>query len=293
MYVIFLFLESFRGFETIRMRRTPTPRHRPRKLQIEPLEGRITPTNITLNPIADNTLYEDVDGNLSNGAGSHFYVGRTGPIAGHSIRRGVLKFDLSAIPAGSTITERDTYAECVEGAAGAVNEDVVVHLAQNDWGEGTSDASQGGTGGGEGDGIQATTGDATWKYTFWNTQDWTNLGGDFAAAASATTTVSGLGIYHWTGAGLAADLQQWLDDSATNFGWLLTGLETTDKSVKQFDSRENASPGTRPALSIDYTLPPPDLTIAKSHVGNFTQGDAGDVYTIRVTNSGAAESSGR
>lgn len=30
----------------------------------------------------------------------------------------------------------------------------------------------------------------------------------------------------------------------------------------------------------------PDLTIAKSHVGNFTRGDVGDTYTITVTNSG-------
>ena len=36
----------------------------------------------------------------------------------------------------------------------------------------------------------------------------------------------------------------------------------------------------------------PDLTIAKSHIGNFTQGQAGATYTITVTNAGAGPTSG-
>ena len=37
---------------------------------------------------------------------------------------------------------------------------------------------------------------------------------------------------------------------------------------------------------------PPDLTITKTHTGNFTQGDTGKTYTITVTNSGGTASSG-
>ncbi len=37
---------------------------------------------------------------------------------------------------------------------------------------------------------------------------------------------------------------------------------------------------------------PPDLTIAKSHTGNFTQSQTGATYTITVTNSGLGPSSG-
>jgi len=36
----------------------------------------------------------------------------------------------------------------------------------------------------------------------------------------------------------------------------------------------------------------PDLTIAKSHIGNFTQGQVGAVYNVTVTNSGATGDSG-
>jgi uncharacterized repeat protein (TIGR01451 family) len=38
--------------------------------------------------------------------------------------------------------------------------------------------------------------------------------------------------------------------------------------------------------------PQPDLTITKSHIGNFTQGQGGAVYTITVTNQGAAATAG-
>jgi uncharacterized repeat protein (TIGR01451 family) len=36
----------------------------------------------------------------------------------------------------------------------------------------------------------------------------------------------------------------------------------------------------------------PDLTIVKSHSGSFTQGDTGDTYSLTVTNSGGAATSG-
>jgi uncharacterized repeat protein (TIGR01451 family) len=36
----------------------------------------------------------------------------------------------------------------------------------------------------------------------------------------------------------------------------------------------------------------PDLTISKSHIGNFSQGDVGDIYTLTISNSGSASTSG-
>ena len=36
----------------------------------------------------------------------------------------------------------------------------------------------------------------------------------------------------------------------------------------------------------------PDLTVAKSHTGDFTQGQAGATYSITVTNSGFAATTG-
>src|SRR3989304_777651 len=86
------------------------------------------------------------------------------------------------------------------------------------WGEGTSNADQQ-----EGAGAASTPGDATWIHTFYNTAFWSTAGGDFSSAASAATTVGGTGQYSWSSAGMVADVQAWLDNPATNFGWIVMG----------------------------------------------------------------------
>src|SRR5438105_14155986 len=83
--------------------RAPRTRRPTVRLRLHALEDRATPTVLPLAPVADNTLYEDASGNLSNGAGTHFYVGNTNQTVAADARRGLLRFDLSAIPAGSTI----------------------------------------------------------------------------------------------------------------------------------------------------------------------------------------------
>jgi uncharacterized repeat protein (TIGR01451 family) len=53
--------------------------------------------------------------------------------------------------------------------------------------------------------------------------------------------------------------------------------------------------GAITTYQFDYdtnTVPTPDLTIVKTHTGDFTQGDADDTYTITVANSGNLGTSG-
>jgi hypothetical protein len=52
---------------------------------------------IIISPAADNTLIEDVNGNYSCGAAGYFFAGRVGVNGGSSIRRGAIRFNLSAI----------------------------------------------------------------------------------------------------------------------------------------------------------------------------------------------------
>lgn len=135
----------------------------------------------------------------------------------------------------------------------------------------------------------------TWFYTSFSTQKWTTPGGDFVATASASTSVNGVGSYKWTGTGLIADVQQWLSDPTANFGWILTGNETAGDTSKEFDTKETRTASARPTLTIDFTPPtvsPADLTITKTHSGDFHQGDAADTYTINVNNIGSGPTSG-
>lgn len=200
----------------------------------------------TITPSKDNTLYEydPAEGDHSNGAGLHFFAGEN---AMGEVRRGVLAFDVAAaIPAGSTITAVTLTLNMSMTPAGA--ETVELHKLLADWGEGTSHAPMG-----EGDGAPATANDATWRHRFFDTIFWTTEGGDFSATVSASQSVIGTGQYTWSSTEMIADVQSWLNDPASNFGWLLLGNETASATSKRFDTRESASP---PMLTIEYVAGP-------------------------------------
>lgn len=210
---------------------------------------------ISINPSKDNTLYEYVpaDGDRSNALGNHFFAGETGLGTGQGeLRRGVLAFDIAGnIPAGSTITGV-TLSLNMSMTALNTARTVELHKLLADWGEGTSHAS-----GGEGTGAPATTNDATWRHRFYDTIFWTAEGGDFSGTVSASQSVGDIGVYMWSSVQMVADVQSWLDDPATNFGWLVLGDESEIGTAKRFDTRESASP---PVLTIQYTTQGPRPT---------------------------------
>lgn len=201
---------------------------------------------INIMPSKDNTLYEydPAEGDNSNGAGFHFFAGET---AMSELRRGVLAFDIAAsIPPGSTITGVSLSLNMSRTPTNTVYL-IELHKLLADWGEGTSVAP-----GEEGDGAPATPNDATWRHRFFDTIFWTTEGGDFSATVSASQSVGPVGHYMWNSAQMVADVQSWLDNPASNFGWLVLGDETAIATAKRFDTRESASP---PVLTIEFTSP--------------------------------------
>lgn len=201
---------------------------------------------INIMPSKDNTLYEydAAEGDHSNGAGFHLFAGKNGE---GEVRRGVLAFDIAGtIPPGSTITAVSLSMNMSMTPAGALT--VELHKLLADWGEGTSHAPMG-----EGDGAPATPNDATWRHRFFDSVFWTMQGGDFSATVSATQSVGGTGHYTWSSAQMVADVQSWLNNPASNFGWLVLGDETATATAKRFDTRESASP---PILTIEFRVAP-------------------------------------
>jgi hypothetical protein len=201
------------------------------------------------------TLYETMDGSLANGAGEHLFIGRN---SGGQARRALLWFDLAGIVPQDAIVQSVSLRVHVSSASDPDPRDVGVHRVLTDWGEGASVGS--GTGG---QGGQAQSGDATWLHTFYSDSFWTNPGGDFAGAASAVTTFAagggggaGLGFVAFSGAGLLADVQAWLDTPSSNFGWALLGDEDNDGSARRLDSRHFSDPSLRPTLIVMYTVIP-------------------------------------
>jgi len=218
---------------------------------------------VNINPSKDNTLYEynpDV-GDLSNALGMHFFAGKT---AMNALRRGVLAFDIdNHIPFGAVITAASLSLNMSRTPTNTAYV-MELHKLLVDWGEGTSIAP-----GEEGDGAPATPNDATWRHRFFDTIFWTTQGGDFSATVSASQMVGGVGHYTWTSAQMVADVQGWLDNPATNFGWLMLGDEISSPTAKRFDTRESTN---KPVLAITYIggTPTPTATASPTPAATAT-----------------------
>jgi len=198
-----------------------------------------------LNPAKDNTLFEDVNGTLSNGAGPGFFAGRT--VQGsNEIRRGLIMFDIAAaVPASATVTAATLTLNVSKVANASFNEETELRRANVDWGEGATVGELGGGMGGAG-GI-ALPGDATWTHSFSPNTTWSSVGGDFSNVVSASTRVGDVGSYDWSDAQLTADIQDMLDSAHNNFGWFILGNESASQTARRFDSRDSANP---PVLTI-------------------------------------------
>jgi hypothetical protein len=203
---------------------------------------------VTLSPLKDNTLYEDPKGSLSNGHGIYLFTGLTG-VAG--LRRGLIAFDLSAIPTNATVTDASLSMFLSTPHAQTKSFNVSLHKALNAWGESASDAGEPG-----GMGSPAQDDDATWLHTFYNSVFWTTPGGDFSANASATTGVSTTNMaYTWAGSGLIADVQGWISNPVNNFGWVIIGEEVDPGHAQRFNTRENTT--SPPQLTVTYVVGTP------------------------------------
>jgi hypothetical protein len=214
-----------------------------------PQQQVVTVTKI-LTPSKDNTLYEDATGSGSNGVGDYLFVGRTNQ-SSDSLRRAVIAFDLAAnLPPAATVVSASLELH-LSTAADSTPHLISLYRLTTDWGEGDSEAP-----GQEGAPAPAAVGDATWTHAVTPTTPWLTPGGDFTTTVSAQTSVGNInGDYTWaTTPTLVADVQDWLNNPANNFGWLVLGNETTNKTARRFNSRDNTEVSTQPRLTVQYTL---------------------------------------
>jgi len=216
-----------------------------------------------LTPDKDNTLYQTSAGNLSDGGGQALYAGRTGQSTlALQIRRGLLHFNLSSIPAGATITSASLRLTA-ENRGQNGNRLMTLHMLLQDWGQGTS----GGGGSGGGQGGPATLNDATWLYRFYvptspaTSPTWATAGGSFSSTSSGSATCPNLGgAFTFNGdstSQMVADIRLWLANPTNNFGWELSGDESTSYTAKRIFSREYPTVSQRPTLTITYSVPEP------------------------------------
>lgn len=199
----------------------------------------------TLNANSDNTLYQDDFGTVSNGKGNHFFAGKT---YSDRIRRGLISFSVTEqIPPGAVVTDVRLVLHMSKTISGSHR--VTLYKASKHWGEGESYAN-----GEEGTGTQAETGDATWINNIYSTENWDNPGGDYSGTESANSNVDGIGFYNWSGTQMTNDVQNWVNNNISNYGWILVGDEEDIGTAKRFDTKENSDANVRPKLIVTYTF---------------------------------------
>jgi hypothetical protein len=217
------------------------------------LPAAICADTITLVSSRDTTLYKDLPNN-SNGAGQGLFVGTTGQA---DPRRALIGFDIANnLPAGSIITAVQLTLVLDQAASGDTRaRPIELHRLLANWGEGTTGQGMPGPKSGRGFPTPSNGTTATWTNRFHNTTPWANAGGDFVATASGSTLVgSARQAYAWDSTPMMlSDVQAWLDDPASNFGWLLLGDESATATARRFDTREFPNSNLRPALKITFS----------------------------------------
>ncbi|MCI0536822.1 MAG: DNRLRE domain-containing protein [Verrucomicrobiales bacterium] len=214
---------------------------------------------IELKPTADTTLFQrSPDNNL--GAVDSLAVGgiATGPLA-----RALLKFDVAAsLPANAKITSARLAFEVVKvPTSGGRPSDFRLHRFLQAWNEGRKAGGP--------MGAAATEGESTWNFRVHPTIRWSQPGGgapvEFPATPSASVRIGGVGRYEMAStSGLVADVQAWLTEPASNFGWILISqAERTPETARRIATREASARG--PVLTIEYTTSPS----APLHIDRF------------------------
>ncbi len=228
---------------------------------------------VTLGAAKDNALVNGANQNNSNGGGPAFFAGTDG---NNAVHRALLAFDLSSIPAGSTVTNVQLTLTLGQVASGGpASATISLYSLTQNWGEGTAGSTAAGIAG-TGQGFAPGTGDATWNAALYSATTptlWAAAGGDHAAAASATlllgTNVPNTSFTWLSTAQLVADVQGWLNSPAANFGWeLINADEVNARTLYGFYSREwsnahfGGSAAQAPSLQVTYTPAPEPASVA-------------------------------
>ena len=196
---------------------------------------------ITLSATEDTTIYS----NLVNNSGGGHNFGIAGQASNGNDRRFLLRFDLTGIAPGSTVTSAQLDLDILQvGNSGGSFE---LFRIDTDWGEGTQTGNQGNAAG---------AGDATWNEAEFGSVDWTP-GGSFFDPVLSNVQVSSTGISSFnSSANFTSAIQAIVDDPTQNFGFLISSPDTN--SAVRIGSREGAS---APQLSVEFTAVPEPTTL--------------------------------
>jgi hypothetical protein len=211
---------------------------------------------LDLHPVADTTLIETQPDN--NNGGQFFFT--AGTTQNYPRVRGLVRFDVSALPSGAVINSVTLTLEMTKQPRDGYNSSTLgMHRMLQAWGEGDKTMADPLS---PGLGAPATEGEATWNERMFGLHAWAAPGGapglDYADAVSSSVNVYGTGDSPFTFSsetGTVDDVALWQRDPNSNFGWMLKAEdEDINFTARRYASRENAD--FAPNLHIDYTVVP-------------------------------------
>jgi hypothetical protein len=157
-------------------------------------------------------------------------------VTGASINRGWIKWDLSSIPAGSTVTSAilSLYTVAGYGTNGRTHRVYRV--------------------------LRAATHLANWN-TYDGTNNWGTAGCSNTTSDREATDIGSVAIPNNPSAGTeyqfnltASAVQEWINGTLTNNGFLIK-VDTESDDLIAFDSSEGSTANLKPKLVIEYTPP--------------------------------------
>ena len=236
---------------------------------------------VTLAPVADTGLFQNAPSN-NLGKQTFMPVGFTSHTS--KLTRGLVRFDFAGqIPTNAVIDSATLTLRVVSDHGGSQNVDL--HRMLKSWIEGTK---SGGASGGGSVGAPASTGEPTWNRrehpsTTWGTAG-AQAGSDFATTASASARLAS-SKFVFTNAGLAADVQLFVSNTSTNFGWLIKNQIEATAGARRIGTRENTA--NAPTLVVNFTVPQPSpLTITSA--SPLPSGMVGSPYSFNMAATNGA-----
>jgi hypothetical protein len=213
-------------------------------------------------PAKDGTIFNNQaatspNGNYGAGGSELLQVGYASPSSMYA--RTLVQFDLSSLPTNAII--ESISLEFTPGSSGTFVPEIAIYKMNQTWTEGTTSfCTYNSPCNTQGVAIAPGGTDVTWNeisYSGTGTNPWITSGGTFSAVSSATSVDLGASTILYNSTGLKNDVQDWVSNSATNFGWILkTDFITNSSAMRRFRSREGAVASgdiaTAPKLVITY-----------------------------------------
>ncbi len=178
-------------------------------------------STVTLTAVSDNRI--EAGETLNRGGENNVIVGQDN---GNNTEHALVRFDLSSIPAGSTITAATLRLNAYK-ENGNANWNIEVHRVTEAWTE-------------TGSNWDTTDGSTAWSG---------GGGGSYDPGIEASLPGTVTGWYEWD---VSALVQAWHGGTHLNHGVALVPDSTSKRNETLFDSREGGSP---PELVISYTTP--------------------------------------